>query len=144
MKVLPKSQVEVVSVTVDCSVMSRFAHTIMTSRALNRANSSQEIYFDVELPKTAFITNFSMSVCHIGNTFFCHSIPAFSSKACLCVFLMKRSCPPSLQGNQWLSVCRGSKGEGESQERVSDGCFLRKNCRTGPVSQPSLTPNSHH
>lgn len=64
-----KSQVEVVSVTVDCSVMSRFAHTIMTSKAMNKANSSQEISFDVELPKTAFITNFSMSVCHICNIF---------------------------------------------------------------------------
>uniref|UniRef100_A0A665UNT7 Inter-alpha-trypsin inhibitor heavy chain H3 n=1 Tax=Echeneis naucrates TaxID=173247 RepID=A0A665UNT7_ECHNA len=37
-------------------------HTVMTSVALNRANTSQEIFFDVELPKTAFITNFSMSV----------------------------------------------------------------------------------
>ncbi|XP_075870501.1 inter-alpha-trypsin inhibitor heavy chain H3-like isoform X2 [Nelusetta ayraudi] len=55
-------QVEVVSVTVDCSVMSRFAHTIMTSKALNGANSSQEISFDVELPKTAFIVNFSMEI----------------------------------------------------------------------------------
>ena len=58
------SQVEVYSVTVDCTVASRFAHTVMTSKALNKASSSQEIFFEVELPKTAFITNFSMSVCH--------------------------------------------------------------------------------
>ncbi|XP_056129836.1 inter-alpha-trypsin inhibitor heavy chain H3-like [Lampris incognitus] len=34
----------------------------MTSSALNKANSSQEIFFEVELPKTAFITNFSMEI----------------------------------------------------------------------------------
>uniref|UniRef100_A0A669DGS4 Inter-alpha-trypsin inhibitor heavy chain 3 n=1 Tax=Oreochromis niloticus TaxID=8128 RepID=A0A669DGS4_ORENI len=55
-------QVEVYSVTVDCTVTSRFAHTVMTSKAFNKANSSQEIFFEVELPKTAFITNFSMEI----------------------------------------------------------------------------------
>uniref|UniRef100_A0A8C2ZQU6 Inter-alpha-trypsin inhibitor heavy chain 3 n=1 Tax=Cyclopterus lumpus TaxID=8103 RepID=A0A8C2ZQU6_CYCLU len=54
--------VEVYSVKVDLTVMSRFAHTVMTSRALNKANSSQEIFFDVELPKTALIVNFSMEI----------------------------------------------------------------------------------
>ncbi|XP_034442500.1 inter-alpha-trypsin inhibitor heavy chain H3-like isoform X2 [Hippoglossus hippoglossus] len=54
--------VEVYSVTVECTVTSRFAHTVMTSKALNKANSSQEIFFEVELPKTAFITNFSMEI----------------------------------------------------------------------------------
>uniref|UniRef100_A0A8D3AIF0 Inter-alpha-trypsin inhibitor heavy chain H3 n=1 Tax=Scophthalmus maximus TaxID=52904 RepID=A0A8D3AIF0_SCOMX len=56
------SQVEVHSVMVDCTVTSRFAHTVMTSKALNKANASQEIFFEVELPKTAFITNFSMEI----------------------------------------------------------------------------------
>ncbi|XP_034389630.1 inter-alpha-trypsin inhibitor heavy chain H3-like isoform X2 [Cyclopterus lumpus] len=56
------TMVEVYSVKVDCTVMSRFAHTVMTSRALNKANSSQEIFFDVELPKTALIVNFSMQI----------------------------------------------------------------------------------
>uniref|UniRef100_A0A3P9BYI0 Inter-alpha-trypsin inhibitor heavy chain H3 n=1 Tax=Maylandia zebra TaxID=106582 RepID=A0A3P9BYI0_9CICH len=51
--------VEVHSVTVDCTVTSCFAHTVMTSKAFNKASSSQEIFFEVELPKTAFITNFS-------------------------------------------------------------------------------------
>ncbi|XP_024916178.1 inter-alpha-trypsin inhibitor heavy chain H3-like isoform X2 [Cynoglossus semilaevis] len=55
-------EVEVLSVTVDCTVTSRFAHTVMTSVALNKANVSQEIFFKVELPKTAFITNFSMEI----------------------------------------------------------------------------------
>uniref|UniRef100_A0A8C7ZFC1 Inter-alpha-trypsin inhibitor heavy chain H3 n=1 Tax=Oryzias sinensis TaxID=183150 RepID=A0A8C7ZFC1_9TELE len=49
-------------VTVECVVSSRFAHTVMTSVALNKANSSQEIFFEMELPKTAFITNFSMEI----------------------------------------------------------------------------------
>ena len=54
--------VEVYSVKVDCTVTSRFAHTVMTSKALNKANFSQEIFFEVELSKTPFITTFSMSV----------------------------------------------------------------------------------
>ncbi|XP_030230108.1 inter-alpha-trypsin inhibitor heavy chain H3 isoform X2 [Gadus morhua] len=54
--------VEVLSVTVHCTVASRFTHTVMTSTALNKANSSQEIFFEVDLPKTAFITNFSMEI----------------------------------------------------------------------------------
>uniref|UniRef100_G3P4Z3 Inter-alpha-trypsin inhibitor heavy chain H3 n=1 Tax=Gasterosteus aculeatus aculeatus TaxID=481459 RepID=G3P4Z3_GASAC len=54
--------VEVHSVKVDCTVTSRFAHTVTTSKALNRANFSQEIFFEVELPKTAFIVNFSMEI----------------------------------------------------------------------------------
>ncbi|XP_025763224.1 inter-alpha-trypsin inhibitor heavy chain H3 isoform X5 [Oreochromis niloticus] len=57
-----EAMVEVYSVTVDCTVTSRFAHTVMTSKAFNKANSSQEILFEVELPKTAFITNFSMEI----------------------------------------------------------------------------------
>uniref|UniRef100_A0A8C6PN27 Inter-alpha-trypsin inhibitor heavy chain H3 n=1 Tax=Nothobranchius furzeri TaxID=105023 RepID=A0A8C6PN27_NOTFU len=57
-----ESTVEVHSVMVECTVTSRFAHTVMTSTALNKANSSQEIFFEVELPKTAFITNFSMEI----------------------------------------------------------------------------------
>ncbi|XP_068576727.1 inter-alpha-trypsin inhibitor heavy chain H3a isoform X1 [Cebidichthys violaceus] len=57
-----EATVEVYSVKVDCTVMSRFAHTVMTSRALNKANSSQEIFFEVDLPKTAFIVNFSMEI----------------------------------------------------------------------------------
>ncbi|XP_005746521.1 inter-alpha-trypsin inhibitor heavy chain H3a isoform X3 [Pundamilia nyererei] len=34
----------------------------MSSKALNKENSSQEIFFEVELPKMAFITNFSMEI----------------------------------------------------------------------------------
>ncbi|XP_040889345.1 inter-alpha-trypsin inhibitor heavy chain H3-like [Toxotes jaculatrix] len=56
------ANVDVHSFRVTCTVTSRFAHTVMTSKALNKANSSQEIFFEVELPKTAFITNFSMEI----------------------------------------------------------------------------------
>ncbi|XP_053172311.1 inter-alpha-trypsin inhibitor heavy chain H3-like [Scomber japonicus] len=55
-------KVELYSVTVDCTVTSRFARTVMTSKALNKASAAQEIFFEVELPKTAFITNFSMEI----------------------------------------------------------------------------------
>ncbi|NWS37434.1 ITIH4 inhibitor, partial [Probosciger aterrimus] len=54
--------IEIYSLHVDCKVTSRFAHTLITSRIVNRANDSREATFEVELPKTAFITNFSMSI----------------------------------------------------------------------------------
>ncbi|XP_012696670.2 inter-alpha-trypsin inhibitor heavy chain H3 [Clupea harengus] len=55
-------EVEIQSVKLDCKVASRFAHTVMTTKALNKGNSSKEIFFEVDLPKTAFITNFSMEI----------------------------------------------------------------------------------
>ncbi|XP_056591544.1 inter-alpha-trypsin inhibitor heavy chain H3a [Triplophysa dalaica] len=61
------SQIEVQSVKVDCKVTSRFAHTVMTTKVLNKANVSQEVFFEVELPKMSFITNFSMEI--NGNTY---------------------------------------------------------------------------
>ncbi|NXD64137.1 ITIH4 inhibitor, partial [Eolophus roseicapillus] len=54
--------IEIYSLHVDCKVTSRFAHTLVTSKIVNRANDSREATFEVELPKTAFITNFSMSI----------------------------------------------------------------------------------
>uniref|UniRef100_A0A673GW08 Inter-alpha-trypsin inhibitor heavy chain H3 n=1 Tax=Sinocyclocheilus rhinocerous TaxID=307959 RepID=A0A673GW08_9TELE len=54
--------IEVQSTRMDCKVASRFAHTVMTTKALNTANASQEVFFEVDLPKTAFITNFSMLI----------------------------------------------------------------------------------
>lgn len=41
---------------------SRFAHNVVTTRAVNHANTAKEVSFDVELPKTAFITNFTLWV----------------------------------------------------------------------------------
>ncbi|NXO18421.1 ITIH3 inhibitor, partial [Oriolus oriolus] len=54
--------IEIYSMKIDSKVTSRFAHNVITSRAVNRGNVSKEIFFDVELPKTAFITNFSMTI----------------------------------------------------------------------------------
>ncbi|XP_012908263.2 inter-alpha-trypsin inhibitor heavy chain H4 isoform X1 [Mustela putorius furo] len=57
-----KQDIEVYSLTVDSKVSSRFAHTVVTSRVVNRAETAQEATFQVELPKRAFITNFSMII----------------------------------------------------------------------------------
>ncbi|NXT44315.1 ITIH4 inhibitor, partial [Pelecanoides urinatrix] len=54
--------IEIYSLHMDCKVTSRFAHTVITSKIVNRANESREATFEVELPKSAFITNFSMSI----------------------------------------------------------------------------------
>lgn len=52
--------IEVYSTKISCKVTSRFAHNIVTTKAVNRADTSKEVSFDVELPKTAFITNFTL------------------------------------------------------------------------------------
>ncbi|NWS13605.1 ITIH3 inhibitor, partial [Pachyramphus minor] len=54
--------IEIYSMKIDSKITSRFAHNVITSRAANRGNVSREVFFDVELPKTAFITNFSMTI----------------------------------------------------------------------------------
>ncbi|XP_029455286.1 inter-alpha-trypsin inhibitor heavy chain H4-like [Rhinatrema bivittatum] len=57
-----KNSIDIYSVHVDCHVSSRFAHTVVTSKVVNRANESREALFEVDLPKTAFITNYSMTI----------------------------------------------------------------------------------
>ncbi|KAM6256522.1 inter-alpha-trypsin inhibitor heavy chain H3-like [Porphyrio hochstetteri] len=54
--------IEIYGMKIDSKITSRFAHNVITSRAVNRGNVHKEVVFDVELPKTAFITNFSMWV----------------------------------------------------------------------------------
>ncbi|XP_062441900.1 inter-alpha-trypsin inhibitor heavy chain H3-like [Rhea pennata] len=54
--------IEINSMKIDSKVTSRFAHNVITSEAINRGNVHKEVIFDVELPKTAFITNFSMTI----------------------------------------------------------------------------------
>ncbi|XP_048813654.1 inter-alpha-trypsin inhibitor heavy chain H3-like [Lagopus muta] len=54
--------IEIYRMKIDSKVTSRFAHNVITSRAANRGNAHKEVFFDVELPKTAFITNFSMTI----------------------------------------------------------------------------------
>uniref|UniRef100_A0A4X2L4Y4 Inter-alpha-trypsin inhibitor heavy chain 4 n=1 Tax=Vombatus ursinus TaxID=29139 RepID=A0A4X2L4Y4_VOMUR len=46
----------------DSRITSRFAHTTITSHVVNKADRAQEATFQVEIPKTAFITNFSMII----------------------------------------------------------------------------------
>ncbi|XP_048657106.1 inter-alpha-trypsin inhibitor heavy chain H4 isoform X5 [Marmota marmota marmota] len=57
-----KNGIQIYSLTVDSKVSSRFAHTVVTSRVVNRAEEAQEAIFEMELPKKAFITNFSMII----------------------------------------------------------------------------------
>ncbi|XP_068414692.1 inter-alpha-trypsin inhibitor heavy chain H4 isoform X2 [Eschrichtius robustus] len=57
-----KNDIDIYSLTVDSKVSSRFAHTVVTSRVVNKASTLQEITFQMELPKKAFITNFSMII----------------------------------------------------------------------------------
>ncbi|XP_047386602.1 inter-alpha-trypsin inhibitor heavy chain H4 isoform X2 [Sciurus carolinensis] len=57
-----KNGIHIYSLMVDSKVSSRFAHTVITSRVVNRADEAQEAIFDMELPKKAFITNFSMII----------------------------------------------------------------------------------
>uniref|UniRef100_H0UTK9 Inter-alpha-trypsin inhibitor heavy chain 4 n=1 Tax=Cavia porcellus TaxID=10141 RepID=H0UTK9_CAVPO len=54
--------IDIYSLTVDSKVSSRFAHTVITSRVVNKADAVQEATFQMELPKKAFITNFSMII----------------------------------------------------------------------------------
>ncbi|NXV76895.1 ITIH3 inhibitor, partial [Atlantisia rogersi] len=54
--------IEIYGMKIDSKITSRFAHNVITSRAVNRGNVHKEVIFDVELPKTAFITNFSMTI----------------------------------------------------------------------------------
>ena len=54
--------IEVYSTKVHCKVTSRFAHNVVTTGAVNHADTAKEVSFDVELPKTAFITNFTLWV----------------------------------------------------------------------------------
>ncbi|XP_006876119.1 PREDICTED: inter-alpha-trypsin inhibitor heavy chain H3 [Chrysochloris asiatica] len=54
--------IEVYSTKISCKVTSRFAHNVVTTRAVNRAETAKEVSFDVELPKTAFITNFTLTI----------------------------------------------------------------------------------
>ncbi|XP_036286778.1 inter-alpha-trypsin inhibitor heavy chain H1 isoform X2 [Pipistrellus kuhlii] len=49
------------SLKVNCRVTSRFAHTVITSQMVNNADQPKEVAFDVEIPKTAFISDFAIT-----------------------------------------------------------------------------------
>ncbi|XP_014277353.1 inter-alpha-trypsin inhibitor heavy chain H4 [Halyomorpha halys] len=53
---------EVYLLHVESSIKFRYAHTRVTSRIANPANTSQEVVFMMLLPETAFITSFVMEV----------------------------------------------------------------------------------
>lgn len=50
------------SLKVNCKVTSRFAHYVITSQVINSADTAKEVSFNVEIPKTAFISDFTMCV----------------------------------------------------------------------------------
>ncbi|XP_004864421.1 inter-alpha-trypsin inhibitor heavy chain H3 isoform X1 [Heterocephalus glaber] len=54
--------IEIYSTKINCKVTSRFAHNVITTRAVNRADKAKEIFFEAELPKTGFITNFTLTI----------------------------------------------------------------------------------
>ena len=45
---------------VDSTIVARYASTSFSSTILNAADTSQELSFQVQLPDTAFISNFTM------------------------------------------------------------------------------------
>lgn len=55
---LPKP--EMYSLRVESQIKSRYARTVVSSRLANPANKSQEVFFSVILPETAFISGFLM------------------------------------------------------------------------------------
>ncbi|XP_069668862.1 inter alpha-trypsin inhibitor, heavy chain 4-like isoform X2 [Periplaneta americana] len=57
---LPKP--EMYSLRVESRIKSRYARTVVSSRLANPANKSQEVFFSVVLPETAFISGFLMEV----------------------------------------------------------------------------------
>ncbi|XP_043833760.1 inter-alpha-trypsin inhibitor heavy chain H1 isoform X2 [Dromiciops gliroides] len=54
--------IEIENMKVNCRVTSRFANYVITSQAVNHGSTAQEIVFDVEIPKTAYISNFLITV----------------------------------------------------------------------------------
>ncbi|OWK02409.1 ITIH1 [Cervus elaphus hippelaphus] len=49
------------SLKVNCKVTSRFAHYVITSQVINSADTAKEVSFNVEIPKTAFISDFAIT-----------------------------------------------------------------------------------
>ncbi|XP_051840876.1 inter-alpha-trypsin inhibitor heavy chain H1 [Antechinus flavipes] len=54
--------IEIQNMKINCRVTSRFANYVITSQAINHGSTAQEIIFDVEIPKTAYISNFLITV----------------------------------------------------------------------------------
>ncbi|XP_073681751.1 inter-alpha-trypsin inhibitor heavy chain H3-like isoform X2 [Garra rufa] len=57
-----EQNVDVYSFYINSTVTSRYATTVITSRVANTLNESQEIQFEVKIPKNAFISKFRMTI----------------------------------------------------------------------------------
>ncbi|KAM5235049.1 inter-alpha-trypsin inhibitor heavy chain H2 [Ctenodactylus gundi] len=60
-------QITLYSYKVQSTITSRVAHTVIQSKVVNNSPQPQDVEFDVQIPKGAFISNFSMTV--DGTTF---------------------------------------------------------------------------
>lgn len=58
--------ITVKSYKVESRITSRFAHTTVRSSVVNSGSKAQSIGFNVQIPKQAFITNFTMWVSQLG------------------------------------------------------------------------------
>ncbi|XP_030632200.1 inter-alpha-trypsin inhibitor heavy chain H3 [Chanos chanos] len=54
--------VDIYSFHINSTVTSRYAITVITSRVANSLNESQEVHFQVKIPKNAFISKFRMTI----------------------------------------------------------------------------------
>uniref|UniRef100_A0A8C1KFR4 Inter-alpha-trypsin inhibitor heavy chain 3b n=1 Tax=Cyprinus carpio TaxID=7962 RepID=A0A8C1KFR4_CYPCA len=54
--------IDIYSFHINSTVTSRYATTVITSRVANLLNQSQEVHFDVKIPKDAFISQFRMTI----------------------------------------------------------------------------------
>ncbi|KAK2874902.1 hypothetical protein Q8A67_022055 [Cirrhinus molitorella] len=57
-----KQDIDIYSFHINSVVTSRYATTVITSRVANLLNQSQEIHFEVKIPKDAFISQFRMTI----------------------------------------------------------------------------------
>ncbi|KAM9443592.1 LOW QUALITY PROTEIN: inter-alpha-trypsin inhibitor heavy chain H3-like [Clarias gariepinus] len=57
-----QQNVDIYSFHINCTVNSRYAITVITSRVANRLNESKEVHFQVKIPKNAFISKFRMTI----------------------------------------------------------------------------------
>uniref|UniRef100_A0A671L1D5 Inter-alpha-trypsin inhibitor heavy chain H4-like n=1 Tax=Sinocyclocheilus anshuiensis TaxID=1608454 RepID=A0A671L1D5_9TELE len=55
-----KQDIDIYSFHINSTVTSRYATTVITSRVANLLNQSQEVHFEVKIPKDAFISQFKM------------------------------------------------------------------------------------
>uniref|UniRef100_A0A667ZUV2 Inter-alpha-trypsin inhibitor heavy chain 2 n=1 Tax=Myripristis murdjan TaxID=586833 RepID=A0A667ZUV2_9TELE len=61
-RLLSSKDITVKSYKVESRITSRFAHTTVRSSVVNSGSKAQSIGFNVQIPKRAFITNFTMNV----------------------------------------------------------------------------------